>query len=106
MQRQDPGTTVEPAEEKKVGSAESAKTEALGSASVPEVEKELDAALAKANENYELYLRARADTENVRRRGQEEIGKAHKFAIESFADALVPVIDSLEKALETRDASA
>lgn len=108
MQRQDPGTTVEPVEENKVSSTESTKTEApaLGSTSVPEVEKELDAALAKANENYELYLRARADAENIRRRTQEEVSKAHKFAIESFADALVPVIDSLEKALEASDASA
>lgn len=79
---------------------------ALPSASVAEVEKELQAALAKANENYELFLRAKAETENVRRRAQEDIAKAHKFAIESFAEDLVPVMDSLEKALETNDATA
>jgi molecular chaperone GrpE len=59
----------------------------------------LAAAQAKAEENHELYLRARAETENVRRRLQEDITKTHKFAIESFAEALVPVCDSLEKAL-------
>ena len=76
---------------------------ALGSATVPDVEKELDAALAKANENYDLYLRAKADCENIRRRSQDEIAKAHKFAIESFAESLVPVVDSLEKAIEVKD---
>jgi molecular chaperone GrpE len=81
-----------------------AEPQALGSTSVGEVEKELDAALAKASEHYDLYLRAKADAENIRRRGQEEVAKAHKFAIESFAESLVPVIDSLEKALELKDA--
>ena len=74
--------------------------QALGSATVVDVEKELAAALAKANENYELFLRAKAETENTRRRAQEDIAKAHKYAIDSFAEALVPVMDSLEKALE------
>ena len=80
--------------------------QALGSASVAEVEQQLDAALAKANENYELYLRAKADADNIRRRGIEDVAKAHKFAIENFAEALVPVVDSLEKALEVQDATA
>lgn len=78
---------------------------ALPSASVAEVEQELQAALAKANENYELFLRAKAEAENVRRRAQDDIAKAHKFAIESFAENLVPVMDSLEKALETGNAT-
>jgi molecular chaperone GrpE len=38
--------------------------------------------------------------------GQEEVSKAYKFAVESFAESLVPVVDSLEKALEVKDASA
>jgi molecular chaperone GrpE len=78
---------------------------ALPSASVTEVEQELQAALAKANENYDLYLRARAEAENIRRRAQEDIAKAHRFAVESFAQELVPVMDSLEKALETENAT-
>jgi molecular chaperone GrpE len=85
---------------------EVAPQQSLGSATVTDVEKELDAALAKANENYELYLRAKADAENIRRRGVDEVAKAHKFAIESFAESLVPVVDSLEKALEVKDATA
>ncbi len=50
---------------------------------------DLNAALAapqaQAEENHELFLRARAETENVRRRAQEDVAKAHKFAVESFA---------------------
>ena len=78
---------------------------ALESASVVDVEAELQAALAKANENYELYLRAVAEADNTRRRAQEDIAKAHKYGIESFAEALLPVVDSLEKALEAPNAS-
>lgn len=78
---------------------------ALESASVLDVESELQAALARANENYDLYLRAKADSDNTRRRAQDDISKAHKFAVESFADSLLPVVDSLEKALEVRNAT-
>lgn len=62
---------------------------------------ELKAAREKAAENYDLYLRARADVENSRRRAQEEIAKTQKYAVESFAEALVPVADSLERTLES-----
>lgn len=55
---------------------------------------------AKAAELEDAYLRARADLENMRRRAQEDIGRAHKFAIESFAEALLPVKDNLETALK------
>jgi molecular chaperone GrpE len=55
---------------------------------------------AKAAENYDLYVRARAEMDNIRRRSQEDVSKAHKFAIEAFAEALLPVKDSLEMALK------
>ncbi|WDR89260.1 nucleotide exchange factor GrpE [Burkholderia ambifaria] len=62
-----------------------------------------DAALADAQakvaELQESYLRAKAETENVRRRAQDDVSKAHKFAIESFAEHLLPVLDSLEAAV-------
>ena len=45
-------------------------------------------------------LRTVAEMENVRRRAAEDVSKAHKFAIEKFAESLVPVQDSLEKALQ------
>jgi molecular chaperone GrpE len=66
----------------------------------PDVLAELQAARQKTAENYDLYLRARADLDNARRRAQEEIARTQKFAIESFAEALLPVADSLERALE------
>jgi len=79
--------------------------QALGAATVVDVEKELQTALEKANENYDLFLRAKAEADNVRRRAQDDVAKAHKFAVESFAESLVPVIDSLEKALEATNAT-
>ncbi len=65
----------------------------------------LEQALKKADENQDSYLRAKAEAENTRRRAQDDVAKAYKFAIESFAEALVPVMDSLEKALEIDNAS-
>ncbi|MCW7537742.1 nucleotide exchange factor GrpE [Aquabacterium sp. A7-Y] len=47
----------------------------------------------------DAYLRAKAETENIRRRAEEEIAKARKFAVEGFAESLLPVKDSLEAAL-------
>jgi len=47
----------------------------------------------------DAYLRAKAETENTRRRSEDEIAKARKFALESFAESLLPVKDSLEAAL-------
>lgn len=69
------------------------------------LEARLAAAEAKAAEHYDLYVRAVADMENVRRRAQEDVSKAHKYAIESFAESLLPVRDSLELALKTENVS-
>ncbi len=62
-------------------------------------EAALAEAEAKLAEMQESFLRAKAETENVRRRAQEDVAKAHKFAIESFAEHLLPVVDSLEAAV-------
>jgi molecular chaperone GrpE len=53
----------------------------------------------------DAYLRAKAETENIRRRSEEETSKARKFAIESFADSLLPVKDSLEAAIAIQAAT-
>ena len=66
----------------------------------PSLEAKLASAEAKAAEMQDAFLRAKADGENIRRRAQEDVAKAHKFAIENFAEALVPVKDSLEMALK------
>ena len=51
------------------------------------------------------YLRAQADVQNARRRADDEITKARKFAVESFADSLLPVLDSLEAGLAIPNAT-
>ncbi len=64
---------------------------------------DLALAQAKGAEMADQYLRAKADTENARRRAEDEISKARKFAVEGFADSLLPVIDSLEAGLNAKD---
>ena len=54
---------------------------------------------AKHAEVADAYLRAKAEAENTRRRAEDEIAKARKYAVESFADSLLPVKDSLEAAI-------
>ena len=60
------------------------------------LQDQLEAALAKAEENWNLYLSARADMENIRKRAERDLQNAHKFALEKFIDELLPVKDSLE----------
>lgn len=71
-------------------------------------EAELQARLAelqaKNAEIGEQYLRAQAEMQNTRRRADEEISKARKYAVESFAESMLPVADSLEAGLAVKDA--
>jgi len=67
--------------------------------SMPSLEEALKAAELKAAEHHDAWLRAKAETENLRRRAQEDVAKAHKFAAEKFAGELLAVKDSLEAAL-------
>jgi molecular chaperone GrpE len=60
---------------------------------------------AKHAEVSDAFLRAKAEAENTRRRAEEEIAKARKFALESFAESLLPVRDSLEATTAIADAS-
>ena len=66
---------------------------------------EVAALQAKNTELADSFLRAKAETENARRRADDEISKARKFALESFAESLLPVADSLEAGLSIQDAS-
>jgi molecular chaperone GrpE len=63
------------------------------------IEQQLAELHVKHTEVSDAFLRAKAEAENTRRRADEEISKARKFAVESFADSLLPVKDSLEAAL-------
>ena len=62
---------------------------------------ELQARLTEASDG---WLRAKAEAENTRRRAEEEVSKARKFAVEGFADSLLPVKDSLEAAVAMPEA--
>lgn len=62
-------------------------------------EQQLAELQARHAEVSDAYLRAKAEVENIRRRSEEEISKARKYAVESFAESLLPVRDSLEAAV-------
>ena len=70
-----------------------------GTPATPDLQTELDSLKSKNAELADLYLRAQADVQNARRRAEDEVAKARKFALESFADSLLPVLDSLEAGL-------
>ena len=69
-------------------------------ARISELEQALQ--LAKKNES-EAMIRARAEIDNVRKRVEQDVDKARKFALEKFSNELLPVIDNLERALESTD---
>ena len=60
---------------------------------------------AKITELTDSHLRAKAEAENARRRADEEVAKARKYAVEGFADSLLPVKDSLEAAIALPNAT-
>ena len=67
------------------------------------LQQQLSAAEAAAQEEKDRALRIAAEMENLRRRAAQDVEKAHKFALEKFTGELLPVIDSLERALELAD---
>ena len=71
----------------------------------PSVQQQLADLQAKHAEVSDAYLRAKAEAENTRRRAEEEMSKARKFAVESFAEGLLPVKDSLEAAIAIQKAT-
>ncbi len=73
---------------------------------VPTLEDLLQKAEAAVQDQRDAFLRAKAETENVRRRAQTDVANAHKYAVENFAAELVAVKDSLEAALATENATA
>ena len=87
---------------------------AAGNGAAPNNEATVDSAVdtrlqeleAKHAEVSDEFLRAKAEAENTRRRAEDEIAKARKYAVESFADSLLPVKDSLEAALAIPDATS
>jgi len=72
---------------------------------MPSPEELLKAAELQAAEHHDAWLRAKAETENMRRRAAEDVDKARKFAVENFASELLAVKDSLEAALAVESPS-
>jgi molecular chaperone GrpE len=70
-----------------------------------QAQAELAALKAKSADLADQFLRAKADAENARRRAEDEVAKARKFGVESFAESLLPVADSLEAGLAIKDGS-
>lgn len=75
----------------------------LYAARIAELEAALLAKDAEVNEVKDAALRIRAESENVRRRSELEIDKARKYALNKFAEELLPVIDNLERAIDMAD---
>lgn len=101
-----PGSTAEGLAEERDALQPETDAAAPGTASPTASDSgELAALQARNAELIEQYLRAQADMQNTRRRAEEEISKARKFAVESFAESLLPVADSLEAGLAIPDAS-
>jgi len=72
---------------------------------VVDLAAELEKANATANDNWDKLLLAKAEVENIRRRTQKDIEKAHRFSVEKFAKEMLPVVDSLEMGLAAADES-
>ena len=70
---------------------------------MPGMEEMLKQAELAAQEHHDAWLRAKADAENIRKRGQTDVANAHKYAIENFSTEMLPVKDSLEAALNVEN---
>ncbi len=93
----------QPSQTPEVEQAEAQAAPAEAAPAMSDLEAQLAATEAKLAEMHDAFMRAKAESENIRRRAQEDVSKAHKFAVESFAEAMVPVKDSLEMALKVEN---
>ena len=87
------------AEDPQATAAENAGEPGADAQTPPDLEQQLQLAEKKAQEHLDSWLRAKAETENLRKRAQADIASAHKYAVDNLAEALLPVKDSLEAAL-------
>ncbi|MEZ5449891.1 MAG: nucleotide exchange factor GrpE [Thiolinea sp.] len=98
-------TAAELAQEAAARQAEAAEAEqpaeeAADSVELEQLQQELAAAQAKADENWERALRLQAEMDNQRRRFDKQLEDAHKYSVQKFAESILPVIDSLEMGLQ------
>jgi molecular chaperone GrpE len=71
---------------------------------IAQLEAALLASETKVKEQQDAVLRSKAEVENMRRRSEQEIDKARKYALGRFAEELLPVVDNLERAIQAADA--
>lgn len=79
-------------------------TEGLTEDHVADLQVKLEEALARADDNYDQLIRNKAELDNVRKRSQRELENAHKYAVEKFVNALLPVIDGIEMGKQAAEA--
>ncbi|MBY8104551.1 nucleotide exchange factor GrpE [Vibrio fluvialis] len=72
-------------------------------AKIAQLEAALLTSEERVKENQDAVLRARAEVENMRRRSEQEIDKARKYALSRFVEELLPVLDNLERAIQAAD---
>ena len=109
MQEQEPSletSQASPAGDGRVEDGQSAGTAPSPGSEMLSLPAMLERAELQAQELRDAWLRAKAECDNVRKRAQTDIANAHKYALESFAAALLPVRDSLEAALTADKATA
>jgi len=97
---------VEPVEQVEVEqeqAQEEVQTELSPEEEIAGLYAELEAAKQTIADQKDSVVRAAADVENIRRRAAQDVEKAHKFALEKFANELLPVIDNLHRAIEFSD---
>ena len=92
-------------EEESSTESESQGEAALGHPDYADLEEKLTLAEQKAHENWEKSVRAVAELENVRRRMEREVANAHKYGSEKIISSLLPIVDSLEQALQLAEKS-
>lgn len=97
-----PQAASEPITETVQAEANSADALAQAQAEITKLQAELAAAQAQVEENRDLYIRGQAEADNQRRRYEKQVEDAHKFAVQRFAEALLPVADSLEMGLQAQ----
>ncbi len=105
-----PGTPADASPEEKEAAQAANEVDAQAAAGqlqaeVAALQAEVAALQARNAELTEQHLRAQAEMQNIRRRADEEMSKARKFAIDSFAESLLPVADSLEAGMTVKDAT-
>lgn len=84
---------------------ETEQTDNPETAEQPDLESKLAEAQAKADENWDLYLRAVAEAENARKRAARDVEHAHKYALEAFGKEMLAVRDSFEMGIDAADAA-